>query len=93
MPTKITFGLAVTTLVCFLSTLHARLRVQRAPGIPTLSPSEGIIHAPAHRAARRGTASEGDRDDRVVGMSTLRAWGLAAVRNGAGSALSSTAVK
>ena len=45
-------GLVVTTLVCFF-TLHARLRVHCAPGIPhALSWAEVLSKTRTHRAAR-----------------------------------------
>jgi hypothetical protein len=54
---------AVTTLVCFVSHLHARLRVQRAPGIPhALCFSGRKIHAKLGRIASRecGVVSAND---------------------------------
>jgi hypothetical protein len=42
-----------TTLVCSLPILHARLRVQRAPGIPHALSCEGTVHARLGRIAPR----------------------------------------
>jgi hypothetical protein len=48
----------VTTLVCFVSHLQARLRVQRAPGIPhALCFSGRLLHAKLGRIAPRGCGS------------------------------------
>jgi hypothetical protein len=47
-------GPVATTLVCSLHHLHARLRVQRAPGIPHALSFEGSVHARLGRIAPRG---------------------------------------